>query len=325
MIIADKISMLRKKHNLSQEELAEKLNISRQSVSKWESAQSIPEISKVLAMAELFQVTTDYLLKDEQEELQYTDETKEVVLSLEEVNDYLNESHKHNRLNAIAVSLCIMSPSLLVVLSLFSSTRPEKTQMIFVAIGMLWLFLSIVVAVGLFIFSESLVRSHTKINDGDFKLSYGVEGIVKEKYESYYSKKTMYLVMSIGLFILSPISIILTGMFESDGGDGFVYGISMLILFICIAVGVHILILSEGRNANYETLLQIGEHSKEYKELEKKRSPIANAYWLITTALYLGWSFLTHRWYMTWIIWPIAGILYAAIVGFINVKDDNSH
>ena len=65
MILADKIIKLRKKNGMSQEELAEKINVSRQSVSKWEGAQSIPDLDKIIQMSELFGVTTDYLLKND--------------------------------------------------------------------------------------------------------------------------------------------------------------------------------------------------------------------------------------------------------------------
>ena len=73
MILADKIIKLRKKNAWSQEELAEKINVSRQAVSKWEGAQSIPDLEKVLQLANLFGVTTDYLLKDEIEDEEVAD------------------------------------------------------------------------------------------------------------------------------------------------------------------------------------------------------------------------------------------------------------
>lgn len=63
MNIADRIQYLRKTKGLSQEELAEKVGVSRQAVSKWESEQSIPDIDKVIIMSEFFDVTTDYILK----------------------------------------------------------------------------------------------------------------------------------------------------------------------------------------------------------------------------------------------------------------------
>ena len=63
MNIADRIQCLRKNKGLSQEELADKVGVSRQAVSKWESEQSTPDIEKIIIMSELFEVTTDYILK----------------------------------------------------------------------------------------------------------------------------------------------------------------------------------------------------------------------------------------------------------------------
>ena len=68
MILADKIMNLRKKAGWSQEELAEQLNVTRQSVSKWEGARAVPDMEKVVQMSRIFGVSTDYLLKDEIEE-----------------------------------------------------------------------------------------------------------------------------------------------------------------------------------------------------------------------------------------------------------------
>ena len=63
MRFSEKLPKLRKNNNLSQEQLAEQLGVSRQAVSKWESEQSTPDLEKVIAMSELFEVTTDYILK----------------------------------------------------------------------------------------------------------------------------------------------------------------------------------------------------------------------------------------------------------------------
>lgn len=63
MNMADRIQYLRKAKGISQEELAEKVGVSRQAVSKWESEQSMPDLEKIIAMSDFFEVTTDYLLK----------------------------------------------------------------------------------------------------------------------------------------------------------------------------------------------------------------------------------------------------------------------
>ncbi len=67
--LGEKINRLRRESEMSQEKLAEKLNVSRQAVSKWELGSAVPELENVLAIARLFDVTCDYLMSDEMEEI----------------------------------------------------------------------------------------------------------------------------------------------------------------------------------------------------------------------------------------------------------------
>ena len=95
MILADKITALRKKAGWSQEELAEKLGVTRQSVSKWEGAQSVPDMDKVVQMSRLFGVTTDFLLKDELSEEEPAPEgcvNHSAMQALLEEEDYTREN-----------------------------------------------------------------------------------------------------------------------------------------------------------------------------------------------------------------------------------------
>ena len=63
MNFSEKLLTLRKAKGMTQEQLAEKLDVSRQSISKWESGQAVPELEKIVALSTIFDVTTDYLLK----------------------------------------------------------------------------------------------------------------------------------------------------------------------------------------------------------------------------------------------------------------------
>ena len=65
MKLADKLFELRKEKSWSQEKLAEQINVSRQSISKWESGQALPELEKIVELSKIFQVTTDYLLLED--------------------------------------------------------------------------------------------------------------------------------------------------------------------------------------------------------------------------------------------------------------------
>lgn len=62
MSIADRIKHLRKTKGISQEQLADAIGVSRQAVLKWESEQNIPDVDKIIALGEYFEVTTDYIL-----------------------------------------------------------------------------------------------------------------------------------------------------------------------------------------------------------------------------------------------------------------------
>ena len=121
MILAEKIMNLRKKNGWSQEELAAKLNVSRQSVSKWESAMSVPELDKILLLSQIFEVSTDYLLKDENTEEDYAPVSQESApalrrVSMEEARNFIRLQQYAAPRIAVGVVLCILSPTILLFL-----------------------------------------------------------------------------------------------------------------------------------------------------------------------------------------------------------------
>lgn len=122
MILAEKVMTLRKKKGWSQEELAEKLNISRQSVSKWESGASIPDIDKIILISGLFGVSTDYLLKDEMETEEISEkeiqceESDAKCVSVEEADSFMRLKRKLAVPTALGTALCILSPIPLLLL-----------------------------------------------------------------------------------------------------------------------------------------------------------------------------------------------------------------
>ena len=118
MILADKILYHRKKLGLSQEELADQLGVSRQSISKWEGAQSIPDMDKIIKLSNLFSVSIDYLMKDEIEEPEYVEEKDNGTLrrvSLEEATTFIEANKKYAKNIAAGVFLCVSAPALLIM------------------------------------------------------------------------------------------------------------------------------------------------------------------------------------------------------------------
>ena len=87
MTTGEKLQKLRKENNYTQEELAEIMNVSRQSISKWESDIAFPETEKLIALSKLYHCSTDYLLNSENNEMVVSDkEIKENVVSKKAYN-----------------------------------------------------------------------------------------------------------------------------------------------------------------------------------------------------------------------------------------------
>ena len=96
MNISEKILLQRKKKGISQETLANALNVSRQSVSKWESSQSVPDMDKIIALSNYFNVTTDYLLKDQIETIDNVDSYSSKNIDMQMLNKELSENGFQN-------------------------------------------------------------------------------------------------------------------------------------------------------------------------------------------------------------------------------------
>lgn len=312
MILADKIIEERKKNGWSQEELANKLGVSRQAVSKWESAGSIPDLQRILQMSELFGVTTDYLLKDEIEEEPLNEyvETKTIKVSMEEANQYLDMKSRGSRIVANATSLCILSPVPLIVLGTMTEDH--------ILIGFSLVLLLVLVAIAVYLFvNYGLRESHMQhLEKESFETEYGVSGMVRERREQYEPTFTRNIAIGVVLCILSVIPTIMAGVMEVED---YMSGISVGLLLIIVSIGVNILIRAGMIKSSYDTLLQEGEYTIEEKHLKKKTDAFSGAYWCLIVAIYLGWSFWTNNWKFTWIIWPVAGVLYAAVLGMVKM------
>ena len=316
MILADKITEERKRNGWSQEELAEKLGISRQAVSKWESAGSIPDLQRIIQLSELFGVSTDYLLKDEMDSSSYistevTEAEPVYRVSIEEANLFLDTKRKAAPIIANATSMCIISPALLVLLGgMADSHVGHVSEGLAAGTGLVFLFGMIAAAVFLFI-TCGMRESHMEhLEKENFETEYGVSGMVKEKRSAYEATFSRGIAVGVVLCILAVVPLLLVGIMEATD---YVCCIFTALLLLLIAVGVNMMIRVSIIKSSYDTLLQEGEFSKSEKRVKRKLNALHGAYWCLVTAIYLGWSFWTMRWHFTWIIWPVAGVLFAAV------------
>ena len=86
-----------------------------------------------------------------------------------------------------------------------------------------------------------------------------------------------------------------------------------------VAIGVFLLIVASCQMSAYNKILQEGEYTKERKEANKSVSLVSSLYWMLAVAIYLTYSFISNDWHITWIVWPIAGILYPVIIKIVEL------
>lgn len=321
MILAEKIIKLRKQNGWSQEELAMKLGISRQSVSKWESTASIPDLDKIVKLSQIFGVTTDYLLKDELEEATGTvmvfdeaeDREHEKIrdVSLEEANSYMALVEHSAKKMAAAVAACILSPVLLILLSgLAESHITDITEDMAAGIGVSILLLIVAGAVSIFIILGMKLERFQYMEKEILSPQYGVASIVEIKKENFEPTYKNCVVIGVSVCITSVIP--LMAAMALDSSD-IIYIYAVCILLALVALGVYLFVWSGMIFGSYQKLLEEGEYSREKKLENKSNNNLSKVYWCTITAIYLGVSFLTDRWELTWIIWPCAGLVFVAI------------
>lgn len=321
MILADKIINLRKKSGMSQEDLAGKLNVSRQSISKWESAQSIPDLDKIIQLSILFGVSTDFLLKDEIEmedayvAVDVDQENNNKRVSIEMANDFINKRYKNAFKIAIGVLLCILSPVVLILLSGICEYYHVISEEVASAIGLTTLFLFVAIAVALFIISGNGTREYDFITTKAFETEYGVIGMVRQRKKEFQNTYNNFNITGIILCVLSVVPTLICALLKEEIYA--IYGIASL--FIIAGLGVFMIVFVGCKMGAYVALLQEGDYQKENKKQNPLLSAISTAYWMIATIIYLVWSFTSSSWETTWIVWVIAGILYGAIFPILHI------
>ena len=322
MILADKIILLRKKSGWSQEELAEKLNVSRQSISKWEGAQSVPGMDKILQLSEIFGVSTDYLLKDSIELEEYveqeskSEESNVRYVSMEEANSYLDLTQNIAHKMALGVAMCIMSPAIIITLSnLYLLNQFSFSENQSQAIALTLFLITIASAVVIFISIGMKFKDFEYLKTEPIETEYGVSGMVKSKMKAYKETYSKYNIIGVTLCILSVLPVILSSFADKDLTDG----IGVIGTLFMVAVGVFMLVTVGTIWSSFNVLLQEGEYSVEGKAKSKVVGSIAGIYWLLTTALYLFISFYYGAWDKSWMIWPVAGVLFGAVAAITNL------
>lgn len=314
MIFADKLIELRKKSGMTQEELAEHLNVSRQSVSKWEGAQSVPDLDKVLKLSKLFGVTTDYLLKEELELPEIAESRDDPPagarqVTMEEANAFLAETDRSAGPIALGVMMCILSPVCLLVLSALAEAGIIHENLAG-GLGVVILLALVAGAVALFLYWGAKTEAWEYLEKEPIETAYGVDGMVRERRNALRGGYILRICLGVGLCILCPTPVLLGSILTENDA---VLVLCACALLVMVALGVGCIVAACIPWGAMQKLLQEGDYTPGRKRRARIGDSIAAVYWCVVTAGFLAYSFVTGDWGRSWIIWPVAAVLFGAV------------
>ena len=257
MILSEKITELRKKAGLSQEEFGAEIGVSRQAVSKWEMSQTTPDLNKIMKISKFFGVPIDFLLKDEYD-LRFLEnnpksttfekgssETK--MIELPEILSYLEIKKKSARNYVISIFLFFISPFAGIIISTFN----EPYAMLGVIIQLLILVvMAIILVIALYELSK-----YKKLFSEENELAYGVRSVVEEKKRGFEHTFFIGIIMGVICLIAFVIPVMAVSAFTDDNNVAIIIASCMMLLIF--ATGVSIITYVVTVNQGFNKILKI--------------------------------------------------------------------
>lgn len=297
-----KLQNLRKEKGLSQEALAERLNVTRQAVSKWETGEGYPEMEKLLLISDLFQVSLDYLMKDTVDKDINTSKDEKYYLDHIKIMEYMKFKKSFALRIAIAVASIILSINLVL---LFGETKQEY-------IGLVSMLIVIALAVASIIITGLSSFQYEKLEKKNISMSFDDIQELQEQYTQFQSKLKISIAIGVFLIIVSVAMVVLIS--ELVNEDSIIAPIQLL---CCIAIAVFMFIVVGIENSMYSFLLNNNEFIEEKK---KEESSLFGITMPLAAMFYLIIGFTQNWWHPGWIIFPITAIITIGIEQFIQKK-----
>ena len=297
MSLSENLQNLRKIKNMSQEELAEKLNVSRQAVSKWESGNGFPETEKIINICDIFDGSMDELVKGK---------ISEDIKS--EKNNYDLIMTKTSKGIAIGVALILIGVS--IMLTILGLAPNEQAENQYSLIGVIAILIGVVFAVPLFIING------TKVDDFKKKNPVIANVYSEDELDEGKSKYTKFIALGISIILIGVVVLMaLLGfkVFENET-------MPVAVLMYFVTIGASLIVYSGKMQDKFDIEKYNKENSDEYKQNDEKVSKICGVIMILATIIYLVWGFALKMWNINWIVFPVGGML-CGITAIILGKD----
>lgn len=287
MAFSDNLQFIRAQAGVTQEQLAEQLDVSRQSVSKWESGVSFPEMDTLLRICDLYDVNLDTLLRGSVE--------KSCVSDTARYDDHMNRFSLQIALSVFAI---IAGVALMILLSALG--LPE---MLAVALFMLILTISVVVMVAVGIQHDNFRKNHSVIQDF----------YTEEEKDAFHQKFVWYIAGGVGAILFGVV--LLIGVFAFLPEKEPYESISAVVFLLLVAGAVFSFIYGGMQEDKYK-IWKYNRDNNPDPEAKRRLNLIGAAcgvIMLLATAVYVGLGLTRNAWGTAWWLFAVGGILCGVV------------
>lgn len=242
-------------------------------------------------------------------------------LSFEEAKQYVDEFVRQGFFVSIGVMLCIFS----VIWPILSETFNWSQ-----ALGVTGMMLFIAAAVFLFVYSGIMVGKWDYIKKGNYMIDFDTAKVMQNEQSRFRKDYAVRLTIGIILCVLCWLPSMVIEETALGRIDQF-ENMGAVFLFIIVGIGVMMIVYSSMTMEAYKQILKINDirlvsgnyvrDSGKEKYINPTVETIMSLFWPTVTSVYLIWSFLTFDWHLTWVIWPVAGIISGVVKANLTVKE----
>ena len=295
MSFSENLQYIRSHADLTQEQFAEQLQVSRQSVSKWESGTSFPEMDTLLHICDLYDVNLDTLLRGSVEDSMVADTAQ-----------YDTFMTRFSRRMALSVSAIIAGVALMILLNAYNPS--DSFQILSVALFLLILTVCVVVIVASSIQHDHFCKKHPVIQDF----------YTEEEKDAFHQKFVWYIAGGVGAILFGVVLLIGTFAFLPEREPYESTAAACLLLLIAGAVYAFIY---AGMQADKYKIWKYNRDNNPTPEAKKRLNLIGTACgitMLAATAIYVALGFTRDSWATSWWVFPVGGILCGIISVALN-------
>lgn len=248
-------------------------------------------------------------------------------LDVPRAREYVEAVHRSQWLSATGVALFVLCAAPLLLLIAATGSPQGDPAGWAIAVGISAVLVMVSLGVVLMTVRDARLKDYEDIDQGDFTLTPQVRDVAERIWDENRRRTTIAGAVAIVLFILCALPTILAALLGAQNSLVVLYGVCLTLAMV--ATGLAVMTRAGWADSASSALLQ--DQDDEDEDPEYSTNPVVRAiaavYWPVMAAIYLAWSFLTGDWHVSWVLWPVAGVLYAGLSGLsvaLRSEDDGS-